>query len=121
MNYPDSVIIVDPVIDEYGTEKIGRMETVACIYAPATGYTQGSNQAQINSDATLYLDPTDDYVLEVHKRLEGMLVIASEGESQTDGWYRISVVNVGKRSLLDNTLDNVQVDLTKSSPIESVS
>ncbi len=89
LNYQDSIILVDPVIDSYGTEKIGRMETVKAIVGQATGYTQANHQASITSDAIAYLNHEDAYILSVYKRLEGMFVIISEGEAQADSWYRI--------------------------------
>lgn len=122
MKYPDTVILVSPVVaNGYGSEKIGRQETVQANVGQVTGYTQANNQANITSDSVAYLDPTNSYVQEVVNRLEGMLLITSFGESASDAWYRITSVNVGKRGLLDNALDNVQVDLQKTTPIAGVS
>jgi len=122
MKYPDTVILVNPVIgDAYGSEKIGRQETVKANVGQVTGYTQADNSASITSDSIAYLDPTNSYVLEMVERLEGMLLITSFGETQADAWYRIETVNVGKRGLLNNQLDNVQVNLKKTTPIVGVS
>lgn len=121
MKYPDSVILVDPVLDEYGTEKIGRMETVLASVGQVQGYTQGAHQADITSDAIAYLEPTNSFVVEKFNRLEGMMLIMSEGEAQADSWYRIVTVNVGKKSLTSNVLDNVQVALNKTTALVSVS
>jgi hypothetical protein len=121
MKYPDSVILVDPVVDNYGTEKIGRMETVAASVGQVQGYSQSSHQADITSDAIAYLDPTNSFVVEKFNRLEGMMLIMSEGEAQADSWYRIVSASVGKKSLTTNALDNVQVNLNKSVSLPSVS
>ena len=121
MIYPDSVIVVDPVLDEYGSEKIGRMETVAASIGQVQGYAQSTGQADITSDTVCYLDPANSFLIEKSNRLEGMLLITSEGEAQADAWYRIVTVNVGKKSLTSNRLDNIQLALKKSSPIASVS
>lgn len=121
MKYPDSVILVDPVLDEYGSEKIGRMETVLASVGQVQGYAQTSNQADITSDAIAYLDPTNSFVVEKYNRLEGMLLIMSEGEAQADAWYRIVAISVGKKSLTSNVLDNVQCALQKTTAIVSVS
>lgn len=122
MKYPDTVILVNPVIgDAYGSEKIGRQETVKANVGQVTGYTQADNSAVISSDSTAYLDPTNSYVLEMVERLEGMLLITSFGETQADAWYRIETVSVGKRGLLNNKLDNVLVNLKKTTPIVGVS
>lgn len=121
MKYPDSVILVDPVLDEYGTEKIGRMETVLASVGQVQGYTQGGHQADITSDAIAYLEPNNSFVVEKFNRLEGMMLIMSEGEAQADSWYRIVTVNVGKKSLTSNVLDNVQVALNKTTALVGVS
>lgn len=121
MKYIDSVILVDPVLDEYGTEKIGRQETVLAIVGQVQGFTQGNHQADITSDAIAYLDPTNSFVSEKSNRLEGMMLIMSEGEAQADAWYRITSVSVGKKSLTSNYLDNVQVGLQKTTALQGVS
>ena len=121
MNYLDSVIVVDPVLDEYGTEKIGRQETVKCLIGPARGFSRGGYQEQIDADMIVYFNPSDSFVQEVSERLEGMLVIASLGEDNADAWYRIETCNVGRRNLIDNVIDNVQCNLKKSTVIQTVS
>lgn len=121
LRYPDTVILVDPVIGNSGEEKIGRQETVKCIFGSSTGFGHSANEDLINSDAIAYLDHEDDYVVSENNRLEGMLLIADQGEGASDAWYRIIQVNVGKRSLLDNALDNVQVNLKKTGAIGYVS
>ena len=121
LSYVDSVILVDPVLDEYGTEKIGRMETVPAIVGQALGFEHGSNQDAITADLIVYLDPTHSFLVEKSNRVEGMYVITSEGEAEADAWYRIESVNVGKRSLLANNLDNVQANCFKTRELQSVS
>lgn len=120
-NYMDTIILVDPVIDDFGSERIGRQETVKCIFGQTTGYSKGANSDDITSDAVAYLDPTHFFVQQAYNRLEGMLIITSFGEASTDAWYRIDSVSVGRRSLIDNSLDNVQVNLSKTVAITSIS
>lgn len=121
MKYPDTVILVDPVIDQYGTEKIGRMETCRASVGVALGHQQNSNRAEITSDAVAYLDPSNSFLREQFYRLEGMMLITQEGEASTDQWYRIQTVNIGEHKLTSNRIDHVQVDLTKTVSLPSVS
>lgn len=121
LNFQDTITLVDPVVDEYGTEQIGRMEQVGAIVGPATGYAQASHQASVTADAIAYLDPTNSFVVEVANRLEGMMVITSEGDTPADAWYRIDSVAVGRRSLTDYSLDHIQVSLVKTTGLPSVS
>ena len=121
LNYKDSVILVDPVITGFGAEKIGRQETVNCLLTPVRGFSQGGYQQVIDADMVCYLDPNNSFVQEVSNRLEGMLVITNLGDSQSDAWYRIDSVSVGESKLLDNSLDNIQVNLKKSTAIANVS
>lgn len=119
--YTDTIILVDPVTDDYGSEKIGRQETVKCLLGPARSFGQAGNQQVIDADMVMYINPEDTFVKEVNNRIEGMLVITSLGESASDSWYRITSVNVARRNLLDNSTDNIQCNLKKTTEIQSVS
>lgn len=119
--YKDTVILVDPVTDAYGSEKIGRQETVKCLIGPARGYSQANQMAQIDADIIVYLDHQDSFVTEMYNRLEGMLIVTQFGEASTDAWYRIETINVGRANLLDNRTDNIQCNLKKTTPIGTVS
>ena len=75
LTYTDTVQIVKPVIDEYGTEQIGEIETVNCLFITKTGMSHSNNQDVITADAELYIDPENDFVKDNYYRLEEMLII----------------------------------------------
>ena len=121
LSYKDTIILIDPVITSSGSEKIGRQETVSCLLGPVTGFGHGSNQDFIDADYICYIDPEHFFVRQVANRLEGMLVITDLGEASADAWYRVQSVNVGRRNLTCNDIDNVQLALKKTVPIGYVS
>lgn len=122
LDYKDTVSLVDPVIDEYGAEKIGRIETVPALFIQRTGWSHQNNQDAIDSDAEIYIDINDEFVADNYYRLEEMLVIANPfGASNSDSWYRIIGVTVGQDKLLGNDIDNVRLDLKKTTELPYVS
>ena len=122
LTYKDSISLVDPVIDEYGTEKIGQVETIPALFIQRTGYAHAVNQDAITSDAEIYIDPEHWFVIANAYRLEELLVIANPfSGTQADAWYRVIDVIVGQDKLLTNSIDNVRLDLKKTAGLEYVS
>lgn len=122
LDYKDVVQLVDPVIDEYGGEKIGRIETVNGLFISRTGFSHTDNRDEINSDAEFYIDPEHFFVQEVYKRLEGMLIISDRyGSDDSESWYRVIDVSVGEDKLLTNQIDNILLRLKKTTEIGYVS
>lgn len=122
LKYTESIELVKPVLDEYGSEKIGTITTVNCLFINRTGTSHGANQDSIISDASLYIDVDDSYVIENHNRLEEFLVKANRfGISDEDAWYKITNVSIGMDKLLDNKIDNIKLSLKKTVGIQYVS
>lgn len=120
--YNETVILIDPDIDDYGSEQMGESASVPAIFGQRTGWAHGSNQTAVTSDAVAYLDPTNVFVSGHANRLEGMLLVAQLfGVSAPDAWYRITEVSVGRDSLLCNDIDTIQVNLKKTTEIAGVS
>ena len=109
ITYKDTIRLIKPVVDGYGAESIGEMSNVPSLFAQNTGWSHGSNQSAITSDAVVYVDPNNAFVLANFNRLEGMLVVAQLfGVEEEEAWYRIIGVNVGRDLLLCNQIDNIQ-------------
>lgn len=122
LTYLDSIQIVDPVVDSYGAQKIGQVETVPCLFISRTGSAHTANADGIVSDAELYIDPTHWFVQDNWNRLEEMLVIAARfGADAEESWYKIINVRVGEDKLLTNNIDNILVGLKKTTEIQYVS
>ena len=58
ITYKDTIRLIKPVVDGYGAESIGEMSNVPSLFAQNTGWSHGSNQSAITSDAVVYVDPT---------------------------------------------------------------
>lgn len=118
-NYKDIINIYDYVIDGYGTEKFTDFVSIPSMFFQNTGWANGSNMLEIDSDAYAYVDPENTFVKTNFNRLEGMMVEANPmGDTNTARvWYRIIDVNVGQDKLLCNKIDNIVIRLKKSTEI----
>lgn len=122
LTYTDSIRLVKPVIDNYGGERIGQIETVSCIFITRTGESHSNNQNVITTDASLYIDPAHWFVVNNFNRIEEFLIIANRFNS-TDGdsWYKITNVSIGMDKLLENKIDHIKVSLKKTVGLNYVS
>jgi len=122
IDYKDKVELIDPKYDAYGSETPDTRSEVQGLFIQNTGFSHGINADTISADATLYVDPTNAFVLANYHRLEGMLVIANPiGGEKTQSWYRISDVRIGRDNLITNKIQTVVLSLRKSTGIENVS
>lgn len=122
LDYKDTVQLVDPVIDGYGAEKIGQVETVPALFIQSTGWSHSTNQTAVDSDGVIYIDPTHWFVIANFYRLEDCIVIANPfGSPNGDAWYRIIDVIVAQDKLLTNSIDNVKLELKKTTELPYVS
>lgn len=114
MNMIDTVKLATTTVDGYGDKAVTVLTEVEALFIQRTGVTHGTNTNGITSDATIYLDPTDNIVLDNAFRLEGMYIIAQPfSQLEEEAWYKITHVTVGQRKLLDNTIDNIYCTLEK--------
>lgn len=120
--YTDSIRLVKPVIDNYGGERIGQIETVSCIFITRTGSSHSSNQDSIDTDASLYIDPTNIFVTNNFNRLEEFMVISNRfGSADGDSWYKVTNASVGMDKLLENKIDHIKLSLKKTVGLSYVS
>lgn len=124
LEYKDVVQLIVPSLsaDGFATEIISEIEDVPGLFLSTTGYQHGGFQSADVSDAQVYLDPENDFVIDHFNRLEGMLVVANPfGEAEHMAWYRITSVITGQDKLLDNQIDNILCQLKKTKELPYVS
>ena len=120
--YKDIITIVDTIIDGYGTESIGSETQVKANFFENIGYSHSSNQDSITSKSYVYVDFENDFIKDNFNRLEGMLVVANPYSGiAAESWYRITSVNIGQDKLLTNSIDNIVLQLSKTTGITNVS
>src|SRR5690606_30712621 len=113
--YPDTLEFVRTKVDGYHDETIAERVTVKCVFVQTTGWQRGNYSNPITSDAIAYVDHKDTWVVENAYRLEQFKVIANPfGSPENLAWYKVSSSAVGKRPLVNNTMDNVQLNLDKT-------
>lgn len=114
MRLVDTVKLATTTADGYGDKAVTVLTEVDSLFVQKTGVVATGNADFATSDATVYLDPTNNVIVSNMYRLEGMYIIAQPfGQSTDEAWYRISGVTVAQRKLLDNTIDNVHCTLEK--------
>lgn len=121
--HKDTITIYEVGSSEYGNDKsIVDQHTMKATFIQSTGYGHNANQDFVNSDAIVFPDERDSWVIESAYRLEGMYVKASVGGGdQNQNWYKITKVTVSRSHLLNNRIDNVQCALKKTESIADVS
>lgn len=124
LDYKDTVQVVKTHIttDGYGTEIIEEIADVEALFISNTGWQHGSFQTDVTSDAEVYLNPENDFIVANAYRLEGMYVVSNRfGDSEPLAWYKITQVIIGEDKLLGNEIDNVNCQLKKTSEVPGVS
>lgn len=120
IDYKDTITIIEQEYDKYGSESIKDSHIVDCLFMQNTGWSHSNNSTEINSDASLLIDPNSTFVKENANRLEGMLVVANLfGYESSESWYRITNVSVNQDKLLCNEIDNIAVSLKKTESINN--
>lgn len=121
--HKDTITIIKVVSSEYGNKKvISETKEIKATFLQSTGDGHGANQDFTNSDAIVFPDERDAWVIENAYRLEGMYVIASVGDSsQGDNWYKITRVAVNRSHLTSNIIDNIECALKKTEALGNVS
>lgn len=124
LDYKDTVQLVKTTLatDGYATEIIDEIEEVNALFISNTGWQHGNFRSDVISDAEVYLDHENEFVVENAYRLEGMYVIANRFEGSEElSWYKITQVIIGEDKLLGNEIDNVNCQLKKTSEVPGVS
>lgn len=118
----DTVKLATTTTDGYGDHTVTILTDVKSLFIQRSGVTHDTNAEDVTSDAVVYLDTTNQVVLDNSYRLEGMYIIAQPfGQSQEESWYEITGVSVGQRKLLNNAVDNIHCTLSKVAGLAYVS
>lgn len=97
-------------------------EDVPVIFQQNTGFSRSNYQENIDADAILYADPTNDFIISHYNRLEGMYVIISPfGAPEDISWYKVTNVTIFRDHLIGNQIDNIQCALKKTRPVQTIS
>lgn len=123
LNHKDNVILVVVTATGYGNKKVViEQHDIKGTFLQNTGFLHTSNQDILDSDAILYPNERDPFVLANHNRLEAMYVIAPlYGADPDKSWFKISTVAVNRDHLLSNKIDNIQLTLKRTEALPGVS
>lgn len=114
--YNETVTFVKVRSDGYGNTKVVTEQgCVPCMFLQGTGFLRTNYQENTTADATCFVDPMDDFIVDNHYRLEGMYVLAPLFDVDDDeGWYLVTNITINRDHLLANQIDNVEVLLKKT-------
>jgi hypothetical protein len=121
ISYPDTITLLTTDVNLYGSEIVDEESEVACAIELNTGYMHTANQDAVNSDAIVFIDPNDPFVVDNFYRLEEMLVVITKyGSKEEDAWYKVTKAIVSMDHQLTNQIDNVQLNLKKTTSIVGI-
>jgi hypothetical protein len=121
MTLTDTVRLATTTVDGYGDKSVTVLTDVNALFIQKTSVDHQDNADSIRSDATVYLDPDNQILIDNMYRLEGMYIIAQPfGQAKAESWYKITGVTVAQRKLLDNAIDNIHCDLEKAAGLAYV-
>lgn len=119
LEYKDPVVLIETAQDGYGDNTVIHAEHLKGLFVQGTSQAEASYVEGISTDAHIYLDIENQFVLENAFRLEGMYIVCSLfGGSEEEAWYKIARCKVGQRKLLGNEVNNVHCFLTKCDALE---
>jgi hypothetical protein len=123
LKYNDEATIVEVTSGVYGSSKIiVEQEDVNCIFLQDTNMVHANHQDGITADAIMYVDFSNQFIVDNFNRLEGMYVmIPLFGSSNNMSWYKIESCTIHRDHLLQNVIDNIELALKKTTPIAGVS
>lgn len=121
MTLTDTVRLATTTVDGYGDKSVTVLTDVNALFIQKTSVNHSDNADAIRSDATVYLDPANQILIDNMYRLEGMYIIAQPfGQAKEESWYKITGVTVAQRKLLDNAIDNIHCSLEKAAGLAYV-
>ena len=123
MRYRDIATFVTTSLSVYGAKKVVLHQVdVNGIFLQNTGFKHAEFADGTIADAVFYPDPSHAFVLEQADRLEGLnLKVNIYGGSANQAWYKVEQCRVNRDHLLENKIDNIELSLKKTRPVDGVS
>lgn len=120
LKHKDIITFVVVSSTGYGNKKVVLEKHEALgTFLQNTGFLHTNNQDIMDSDAILYPNERDAFVIAYHNRLEAMYVVVPlYGSSNDESWYKVTSSTVNRDHLLGNRIDNVQLTLKKTEALE---
>lgn len=123
LHHKDNITFVVVTSTGYGNKKVVvEQHDIKGTFLQNTGFTHTNNQDILNSDAVVYPNERDSFIMANHNRIEGMYVIAPLFGADADrSWYKVTSVSVNRDHLLRNKIDNILVTLKRTEALPGVS
>lgn len=118
MQDPITLVLTDPSDDGFASEVVSDQADVMAAVDFNTGYAHGGHSDTVNSDATIFVNPMDDFVKANFNRLEEMLVLIDLFNTpENRAWYKVVRVQVARDTQLCNEIDHLELLVKKTAPL----
>lgn len=118
LNYKDDIILIETGQDGYGDNEIIHAEHLKGLYLQGTSQSESGFVESLSTSSHIYLDIENEFVKQNAYRLEGMYIIANIYDGKDNqSWFKITNVKIGQRKLLDNEINNIHCQLSKTAPL----
>ena len=122
IDYIHTLRIFETEVDNYGQHIITDYHDVPAVIEWNTAFSHSSNRAEIDSDATVLVDPTNSYIQSNGFRLEEAIVLANPySVSEPQAWFKVDNSSVGQYHQTTGEVNTVYLKLKKTRPLEYVS
>lgn len=121
--YKDQGTFVTVEPDVYSnTKSVQEQVVVEGDFFQDTTFLHSNHQDVVGADAAFFADPTNEWIISKHYRLEGMYFVEPlfDGDP-AESWYKVIKVTVNRGILLCNDVDTVQILLKKTRPVPGFS
>lgn len=123
LNYPDTATFAEVGSSGYAGKKamIAQFECEV-IFVQSIDFRHNNFRDEIDADALCFPNPENEFVVNYSNRLEGMYVLMPlYGAADSVAWYKITKVTVNRDHLISNSIDNIELQLKKATPVPGVS
>lgn len=116
LEYKDPATIVRLAADEYGDMTVVQDQaSILTLFLYGMSSNQNDYVDNIGTDAHVYLDIENSFILRNMERVEGMYLIFNRYGQ--DSWYKIERAKVGRTVLTDNVDNCLHCFLSKSAAL----
>lgn len=120
LRFNEIITLYKPTTNDYGKDVLGTGEEVKALYEQITGHEHGNFQDSLSGTSRLYLDASNQFLLDNAYRLEGMILkINPFNATDSDQYFRITACIVGRDMLRYNQVRHVECELQKTDDFDN--
>lgn len=120
LNFNETVTIYPVTHNDYGKDVLGDGEEMLGMFEQTTGFEHSNNQDAVTGTSRVYLPPDNDFIIDHHYRLEGMVIKVNPFDAEdADQYFRIVSVTPGRDILRSNKVRHIECELSKTTDFDN--